>query len=66
MFKKLLIILTFILAIPACSFASSNYNVSGFAWSYNTGWIKMNSCIGNNCDSVTYGVNITINGDFEG
>lgn len=65
--KKLLLILAFILVLPALSYADTGDNVSGFAWSYNTGLIKLNNCVNNICDPVAYGVNIDSNtGAFEG
>ncbi len=64
--KKLLLILAFTLVIPFTSSASTGDNVSGFAWSHNTGWIKLNSCVNNNCDPVAYGVNIDSSGNFSG
>lgn len=76
--KKLLLTLslTLLLVIPTAMHAAAGENVYGYAWSMNTGWIKLNDCqLANNgsldCDSANgtspaYGVNIKSNGDFEG
>lgn len=74
--KKILFTIAFFIITPIVSFAAAGENVYGFAWSMNTGWIKLNDCqLANNgnldCDSSNgtspaYGVNIKSNGDFEG
>src|SRR3989338_169857 len=44
--------------------AGTNDNLSGFAWSSNTGWISFNST--NQGTGANYGVTVAKNGDMSG
>lgn len=46
--------------------ASSAQNISGFAWSFNIGWISFNCSDNNSCATSDYGVTVDNSGNFSG
>ena len=64
-FKYVFVVASFLLLAGVAVWAGTGNNVSGWAWSSNTGWLKMNNCENpsdpSTCTGTDYGVTIDIN-----